>query len=101
MMPVCGHQDRDVSCMGDFEALRNHAWPSDAYLLAAVAISRVPPGLADAVARMASLDGNSEASQPPPKALMRSTAAAMRRCRIVTAVCWSVKAIVCVWITLR
>ena len=44
-------------------------------------------GSASEAVRRTFPDGKVEASQPPPRALTRSTAAVMRRCRIVIAVC--------------
>ena len=46
-------------------------------------------GSASAAERRALTDGKVEASHPPPRAFTRSTAALMRRCRMVMAVCWS------------
>src|SRR5271170_7578850 len=45
--------------------------------------------------RRALPEGKVEASQPPPRALTRSTAEVMRRSRILTAFCSSLNAMVC------
>ena len=65
-----------------------------AYLPIGLATFWVLFGSAREAVRRASPEGRVEASQPPPRALTRSTAAVMRRCRIVIAVDWSLKAMV-------
>src|SRR6266404_4474736 len=75
-------------------SLGSHEHRARTYLPVERATFGVFFGSASAVERSASPDGNVELSHPPPSAFTRSTAALMRRCRMVMAFCWSLSAMV-------